>query len=74
MFIAGYSEKKAFICYFLQLFTFFSILLLKFVTRLTIQSKRAFLICKLRMRRMIENDTDLLKCYTRKAVIGAGTG
>ena len=72
MFIAG-LVKKGFHLLFSSAIYFFSHLVVE-VCHSPLTSKRAFLICKLRMRRMIENDTDLLRCYTCKAVIGAGTG
>ena len=49
-------------------------LFLEFSSRTHALSVNGNMICKLHMCRMIENDTDLLKFYTRKAVIGAGTG
>ena len=72
-FIAGLVRKEGFHLSFA--IYFFFILLLKFVTRLTHHlSKRAFLICKLRMRRMLENDTDLRNFAPAKLWLGRAQG
>ena len=74
-FIAGSVKKRLSFAIFFSYLIFFHLVVEVCHSPHHHLSKRAFLICKLHMRRMmIENDTDLLKFYTRKAMIGAGTG
>ena len=69
MFIAGLVKKRLSFAIFFSYYFFFHLVVEVYHSPYHL-SKRALLICKLRMRRMIENDTDLLKFYTRKAGMG----